>query len=52
VIGIVIWPWGGVGGNGYLPLAGGAYAGVNIALGPKVGRGGRGAIQTPLSTFH
>ena len=36
VIGIVIWPWGGVTGNGYLPIAGGAYAGVDVMLSPKV----------------
>ena len=35
VIGINIFPWGGPTGDDLLPIAGGAYAGLNIQLGPK-----------------
>eukprot|EP01052_Picozoa_sp_SAG31_P037008 SAG31_NODE_4704_length_3021_cov_4.117043_2_plen_127_part_00 len=35
IIGINIFPWGGPTGDDLLPVAGGAYAGLNIQLGPK-----------------
>ena len=32
----MIFPWGGTGDDALLPIAGGAYAGLNIPLGPKL----------------